>query len=74
MAKLSIESQIAKYEHTADFCKQKADRCWAYAKNDKGDHYYEEGVTTTKKKKRTEKRQLPYEQNCNEVIHNGILG
>lgn len=29
-------------------------------------------VTTTKKKKRTEKRQLPYEQNCNEVIHNGI--
>jgi hypothetical protein len=42
MAKLSIESQIAKYEHTADFCKQKADRCWAYAKNDKGDHYYEE--------------------------------
>ena len=35
MAKLSIESQIAKYEHTADFCKQKADRCWAYAKNDK---------------------------------------
>ena len=74
MAKLSIESQIAKYEHTADFCKQKADRCWAYARTIKATIIMKKRVTTTKKKKRTEKKRLPYEQNCNEVIHNGILG
>ena len=38
---LSKDSQISKYEKTADYYKKKADREWAYAKNGEGGEHYQ---------------------------------
>ena len=73
MAKLSIESQIAKYERQI-FASKKPIAVGRMPRTIKATIIMKKRVTTTKKKKRTEKKRLPYEQNCNEVIHNGILG
>lgn len=45
------ESTIKRFESTAAFFKQKADREWAYAKNDLGDEHYGRAKTAYNKAK-----------------------
>lgn len=45
------ETQIKRFEGKAAFFKQKADREWAYAKNDLGDEHYGRAKTAYNKAK-----------------------